>query len=199
MRSLTTVPTWRRKIRLLWPTWKQWRKWSLTAKAGYVGAVVSTLALVLAVAVLIADRKRQPENVGESGARTPAYGPSLDVVFDSTVDHEAFNFSNRGQTNLYIWGTQLDAGPKSIHAPRTITPGGSYHIWAQQVANAIRTRLGANGETRVPFRVYVSTEDDRKHEISYELWILVNNGVLRIETQNLGSREKDFTQEPSPR
>jgi hypothetical protein len=185
MGGLTPVPTWRRKIRLFWPTWQQWRKWSLPAKATWVGAAVSTLALVLAVAVLIADRK--------SGR------PSLDVVFDSTEGHEAFNFSNRGRTNLYIWGTQLDAGPKSLAAPRTITPGGSYHIWAQQVAKDIRTKLSGNGETRVPFRVYVSTEDDRRHEITYELWILVNNGVLRIETQNLGSRERDFTQEPSPR
>jgi hypothetical protein len=69
------------------------------------------------------------------GASTPSpvsFVPSVDVVYDP--GSLAFNFFNHGQTNIYLWGDRLDDGPKSIDAPRTITPTGAYHIWAQDVA-----------------------------------------------------------------
>jgi hypothetical protein len=122
--------------------------------------------------------------------------PSLDVLFDGTPGNEAFNFINHGKANLYLWGDRLDDGPKSIDAPRTITPDGSYHIWAQEVANEIRQKLGSNADMRVNFEVYLSTEDQTKYVATYQLWVRINNGKLSIETQNLGSKEKDFTAAP---
>jgi hypothetical protein len=122
--------------------------------------------------------------------------PSLDVLFDGTPGNEAFNFLNHGKANLYLWGDRLDDGPKSIDAPRTITPDGSYHIWAQEVAKEIRQKLGSNADIRVNFEVYLSTEDQTKYVATYQLWIRMNNGKLSIETQNLGSKEKDFTAAP---
>jgi len=121
---------------------------------------------------------------------------SLDVLFDGTPGNEAFNFINHGKANLYLWGDRLDDGPKSIDAPRTITPDGSYHIWAQEVANEIRQKLGSNADIRVNFEVYLSTEDQTKYVATYQLWIRINNGKLSVETQNLGSKEKDFTAAP---
>lgn len=120
----------------------------------------------------------------------PSRPISIDLIYDPTA--KAFNFINHGTENIYLWGDKLDAGPKSIDKPRVITPTGSYHIFADKVADEIVQKLGPNGESRVPFEVYVSTEDKKKHVISYELWIKTKDGSMTIETQNLGTSEKEF-------
>lgn len=129
---------------------------------------------------------RQPPLRGGMG------GPSLDVTFDPSPGREAFNFLNRGSTNLYVWGTKLDDGPQSIDAPRVVTPGGSYHIWAQQVAAEMRQKLGARGEERVSLEIYASLEDERQFVLTYQLWVRISNGHLTIETQNMGFKNEQF-------
>jgi hypothetical protein len=121
--------------------------------------------------------------------------PSLDVLFDAGGPGRsaAVNFINHGWANMYLWGDKLDDGPKSLDDPRTITPSGSYHIWADKVAEEIKSKIGSKGELKVSFHVYVSTEDGRKHILKYLLWATIRDGVFRIETQNLGTSDLDFT------
>jgi hypothetical protein len=121
------------------------------------------------------------------------YIPSVDLFYDPVT--KAFNFVNHGQTNIYLWGDQLDSGPKSIDEPRTITPTGAYHIWAESIAAEIQGKLGNDGEAKIPFDVYVTTEDKKKHVLKYLLWVRIKNGSMTIETQNLGTIEADFTKQ----
>ena len=80
-----------------------------------------------------------------------------------------------------------------MDAPRVITPGGAYHIWAQTNATEMRQKLGTNGEVRGNLELYVSLEGGKKYILTYQLWIRTSNGVLRIETQNLGFRPENST------
>jgi hypothetical protein len=130
---------------------------------------------------------------GGTPLRTTKSTPSLDVIFDPAPGREAFNLFNRGHTNLYLWGTKLDGGPRTLDAPRLITPGGTYHIWAQPNAAQMRQKLGANGEARVNLELYVSLEDKSKYVLTYQLWMRTVGGVLTVETQNLGFKNEDFT------
>jgi hypothetical protein len=123
-------------------------------------------------------------------AQEIAFVPSVDVLYDAGT--KAMNFINRGPTNIYLWGDRLDDGPKSIDAPRTITPGGAYHIWANQVADELLIKIGANGQLSVKFDVYVSSENKKKHILHYLLLATTRNGLLNIETQNLGTTDEDF-------
>jgi len=116
------------------------------------------------------------------------YVPSLDVTYDSST--KAFNLFNHGSTNLYLFGDKLGSGPRAIDEPRTITPQGAYHIWADSVAAEIQQKIDSTGELKTHFEVYVSTEDQKKHTLTYLLWARMKNGSLLVETQNLGY--KDF-------
>jgi hypothetical protein len=53
-------------------------------------------------------------------------------------------------------------------------------------------KLGPNGEVRIPFEVYVTTEDHKQHILKYLLWARTKDGALTIETQNLGAVDMDF-------
>lgn len=116
---------------------------------------------------------------------------SVDLLYDSA--NKALNIVNRGGTNVYLWGDRLQGWPKSVDAPRTITPnGGAYHIWADRMAQALLQKLGNNGQDRIPFELYVSDEGNKKHIINYIFWVRIRDGVITIETQNMGTTDSDF-------
>ena len=115
------------------------------------------------------------------------------MTYDSQA--KAFNFINRGETNVYLWGDRVGDGVKSIDRPVTVTPrGGSYHIFAEDLINELNSKLATNTEAKIKFDVYISTEDKQKHILNYMLWIRKKDGVLSIETQNTGTTDENFTQ-----
>jgi hypothetical protein len=179
------LKSWTASSKYLQPTWKR-----VCAVSGVVTAIVFFLITMSWV-----HRRQSVEAnilvIGNSGQSTAiSYVPSVDLLYDSAA--MAFNFYNHGQTNIYLWGDRLDNGTKSIDAPRTVTPSGTYHIWAQNVAKELREKLGNNSELRIPFDVYVTTEDKRQHTLKYSLWARTKDGALTIETQNLGTIDVDF-------
>lgn len=116
------------------------------------------------------------------------YVPSVDLLWQN----KEFDIISHGKTNLYFWGDKLDDGPKSIDKPRLITPTGSYHLYGEHIEKEILAKIGNNQESRVPFELYVSGEDRRKHILKYQLWIRVKDGMVKIDTQNLGTVDADF-------
>jgi len=116
---------------------------------------------------------------------------AIDLTYDGAT--KAFNFLNRGTANIYLWGDKLDGGNKVMDAPRTLTAnGGSYHIWGDQVIPEIETKVKIFGELRIPFEVYVTTEQKDQYILHYQLWARIKDGTLSIETQNLGTTKEDF-------
>ncbi len=155
---------------------------------------IASLVLIVALSALWMDKAntavKPTDQPSAQGKPTGPQSPSVDLLYDPS--RKAFDFLNHGQTNVYFWGDKLDDGPKSLDKPRVITPTGSYHVWADKVAEEIIRKLGPDRETRIPFEVYMSTEDQTKYVITYELWIKTKDGVVSIETQNLGAVTKDF-------
>ena len=117
------------------------------------------------------------------------YIPSVELLWQN----KEFDIYNKGKTNLYLWGDRLDQGPKSIDKPVVVTPGGSYHLYAEHIEKEILAKLANNQESRVPFELYISGEDKRKHIVRFSLWIRVKDGTVRIDTQNLGTSDEDFS------
>jgi hypothetical protein len=127
--------------------------------------------------------------------------PSLEVLFDGATHN--FNLINRGQSNVYIWGSRYGGednddsiDPKYLDVPRTIAAnGGTYHLYANVLADQIRLKAAEGGGTldaRIPYWVYITMDDKRQRILKYQLWIhSVKNDVI-VETQNLGTELKDF-------
>lgn len=114
------------------------------------------------------------------------YVPSVDLIYQN----KEFDIFNKGKTNLYLCGDRLNDGPKSIDAPRVISATtGSYHIYATQVEKEMLEKFGNDAERTVPFELYVSTEDKKKHIIKFLLMIHIRGGVVTIDTQNMGTVE----------
>jgi len=72
----------------------------------------------------------------------------LDIPFTVSVDvvyepgSKRLNVHNKGQTNIYLWGSKLGDGPQVLEkAPVLITPGGFYYIFADSLEACTRTRL----------------------------------------------------------
>jgi len=134
----------------------------------------------------------------------PILIPSLDVLYDPQAS--AFNFFNRGSTNIYLWSSDYGQDPnlKQEDMPSTsatITPnGGSYHINASQFADQLRT-LAAPGtpvDIRVPYRVYITMDDGRQRILTYGLWIHGAGSPLTVDTQNQGTQFKRFSRNNPP-
>jgi hypothetical protein len=140
----------------------------------------------------------QPPQSGTQSPVVPESVPSLDMFFvagGAGID-PAFNFINRGETNLYVWGDKIGNGQKLISPPPPITitrNGGTYHIWAREFVADTRKHMRDNGDVRIPFLVFVSSTDGKKYVLRYVLWMTVKKGNLLIETQNRGATEEDFT------
>jgi len=128
----------------------------------------------------------------------PVNAPSLDMFFvaGGAGIEPAFNFINRGETNLYPWGDKIGNGPKLVSPPPPITitkNGGTYHLWATKFIADTRIHMRDSGDVRIPFLIFVSSDDKKNYVLHYLLWMTMKEGNLRIETQNQGATEEDFT------
>ena len=130
----------------------------------------------------------------------------LDLEYAVTVDmvyqDKQLKIYNRGKTSLFLWGTQLDDSPRSIgDEPRVISPSTPgpfglndtyYFLYADSLEKVLLDKLGKNGETLVPFRLFVSDQRKKKHIINFKLLVKVTDGVLQISPQNLGTVDSDW-------
>lgn len=129
----------------------------------------------------------------------PSLVPSVDVFYDE--QSHTFNLINRGSSNIYLWLTKY-GGDGSVKAKeiadesRTVTGnGGSYHLYGDSFEEKIRSEaVGGNLDIRVPYWLYITMDDKKQRVLKYQLWIRVINGVIKVETQNLGTEEKKFMQ-----
>jgi hypothetical protein len=128
----------------------------------------------------------------------------LDLSFVPAVDisHETgrIHIFNRGKTTIRVWGDQYGDGNARIEkTPMAIPPGGSYDIFSEVMEKFILGQIGANGEARVPFELYLTTEDEKKHVVLCTFWEVVKDSKLTINTQTHGIEQRDWTKTPANR
>ena len=63
----------------------------------------------------------------------------------------------------------------------------NYHIDADSLEEEALTKFGPNGETRTHLLIFSSDDEaTNKWTLTCELWIVIKNGELTVETRNLG-------------
>ncbi len=81
---------------------------------------------------------------------------------------------------------RLDKESLQKDQPRFISPGYFYYLAAEPMEKQLHNSLGNNGEGFLPCRWYITTEDNKRHTVRCMLGVKVKDGVLAINTQNLG-------------
>ncbi len=87
------------------------------------------------------------------------YFPSIEVAY--TPKKKRLQIYNKGNSNIWLWGTKyMDTKPNIKDKPVLITPNGSYYILAEKFESIVKTQVGKDGETFVPFDLFI--EDSNK-------------------------------------
>jgi hypothetical protein len=112
-------------------------------------------------------------------------GSAPSVVF-LYRDHR-IEINNMGKEEIRLWGTKLDAGPITMDKPTTVPiQPFNYHINAQSFEKEVTAKIGPNGELRPKFYIFVSDHARSKWTVTCELWTVIANGQMTVETRNLG-------------
>ncbi len=102
---------------------------------------------------------------------------------------------NRGKTNIFLWGTKVNAGVKTIERqPRVITPtpDSFYYLKMEEMEKDILAKLGPNGESRVPFEAYFENAKSQRYIAKFLWWVVVADNKITIHTQNVGIDRADW-------
>lgn len=119
-----------------------------------------------------------------------SFVPAIDITHETGRVH----IFNRGKTTIRIWGDKYGNENARIEkTPMAIPPSGSYDLFSEALEKLILGQIGANGEARVPFELYLTTEDEKKHVVLCTFWEVVKDSKLTINTQTHGIEQRDWT------
>jgi hypothetical protein len=120
------------------------------------------------------------------------YDVAVEVTFDNQVKH--VNISNKGRTNVYVWGDKLDQQKPLIDTKgKMIAPGGSYYIIADTFYEELGTKLPKGSQRLVPFSVFLKNENGDEFIVEcqfFAVWYLDN---LTIHTQTTSVRRAHWS------
>jgi len=114
----------------------------------------------------------------------------LNFAVAAEVTYEAntkrLNVFNKGRENIWLWGSRLGSGPRTIEKDgRLITPGGFYYLIAEGLEREVLQKVGQTGELRVPFEIYLKDASLRPHKAGVMLFIQVKDGKTTVHTQTV--------------
>lgn len=182
--------------------------WSATSMTEFetwqaaTGVVQTTILLATLVAAVYIGLKqagiakeqatisaRQTE-ISKELAELP-YAVSVEVTYESTL--KRLNIHNKGQTNLYLWGTKLADGPKAIEAePRLIAPTGFYYLLADSLESVALGTTGTSIKTKNVLELYITSQSGSRYVISTILIPEVIRGVVEVHTQTTSIKQESW-------
>lgn len=110
------------------------------------------------------------------------YVVSVEVAYDPST--KRINIFNKGQTNVFLWGSKMGDGPALIEKePRLITPGGFYYVFADQVEAEAIKKTGGNGEMRGDLKLYLTNLNETKYQVSTIIFAKCENNQVSINMQ----------------
>jgi hypothetical protein len=119
-----------------------------------------------------------------------SFVPAVDITHETGRLH----IFNKGKTTIRIWGDKYGSDKAIMEAtPMAIPPTGAYDLFSEKMEKLILAQIGDNGEARVPFELYLSTEDEKKHVVLCTFWEVVKDSKLTINTQTHGIEQRDWT------
>lgn len=120
-----------------------------------------------------------------------------EVSVDITYQDSRLYVSNKGKTNLFLWGFRIENFDKEmLDTQRVISTGGGHFI---ELTNSflkedeVIARLGENGQQFILIDVFVKDALQREHIIKGRLRLDVRKGKLEINTQNLGILQANWS------
>ncbi len=117
------------------------------------------------------------------------YMPSIDLIYAG----DQLQIWNRGKTNISLWGNKYNGNDRDMsNIPYVISPTTHRYLLTDKLREHILSRLGKNGEARVPLELYITTADNTKYIMHGELWEIVKDGQITIHTQNHGFEKVDW-------
>ena len=108
------------------------------------------------------------------------------VSLEVTYQPQRLNIINKGQNNIWLWGTKLGDGVLSTEQqPRLITPNGSYYLIADKLEAKILSVIGENGQTKVPLEILIETQNRKRWTVQVLLFVVVTKGTVTVHTQTV--------------
>jgi hypothetical protein len=112
------------------------------------------------------------------------YDVAVEVTFDNQVKH--VNISNKGRTNVYVWGDKLDQQKPLVDTKgRMIAPGGYYYIIADTFFEELSKKMPNGSERLVPFAVFLKNENGDEFIVDCQFFASWTTGPLMIHTQTM--------------
>lgn len=137
-----------------------------------------------------ADISETQTEISKSLADLP-FVVSAEIAYDQNM--KRVNIYNKGQTNIYLWGTKLGDGPKVVEQdPRLITPSGFYYLLADSLEGDLRKALGKESEVQGRFTIYLTSQNDVKYTVSTLLFGKASGDKFTIHTQTTSIRPQEW-------
>jgi len=116
---------------------------------------------------------------------------SVDVFYESDSKH--LNIYNKGQTNIYLWGSKLGTGAQALeNEPRLITPGGLYYLLAESIESDTLANIPQNGELRGNLDLYLTSQNATKYVVTTIIFAKVVSGKCTIHTQTTSIKPQEW-------
>jgi hypothetical protein len=158
-------------------------------------AVFTNLQASSAITAKTLESERQTMEA-MNGAIHAELGLNYDVAVEITFDDPSKRIyvTNKGRTNISIWGTKTDTQKAVIEAKgRMIAPGGLYAFESEALYAEVQQKLPKGSDRMVPFVVFVKNENGNEVVIEAQLFCVWHNNVLTIHTQTMSVKREKWT------
>ena len=127
--------------------------------------------------------------VERPATRTPESQPPT-VVLLSAGDQ--LQLHNKGEKDIYLWGTKLAALQPIIETERRIIAPGFYYLLASSMVEWVHHVIGQNGTELVPFKMYLEDTAGNLFVGNFNLLITAKEGLFSVHTQQLGVEKTNW-------
>ena len=167
--------------------------WQVVTSIAQTAILLATLLAAIYIGLKQAEISNRQADISETQTainRSLADLPfvvSAEITFDQHA--KRLNIINKGQTNIYLWGTKFGDDPKVVEQePRLITPGGFYYLLAESLEGDLRKALGKQPEVKGLFIIYLTSQNDVKYTVSTVLLGKLSGDQIAVHTQTTSIR-----------
>ena len=182
---------------------KSWHAMNAFEKSQVITIAIQTVILLCTLFVALYIGLKQTEISSRqaeiSVKQTEISKALLDIPFTVSVDvayepgSKRLNIYNKGQTNIYLWGSKTGTGPQKIKTePRIITPGGSYYIFADTVESDALAKFPQNGELRYNLYLYLTSQNATKYVVTTIIFVKIVAGKSKVHTQTTSIKAQEW-------
>lgn len=119
------------------------------------------------------------------------FKPAITLVYDPS--QKKLVFQNVGKTNLFLWGSQFEGGPReSLPEPRIVAPTSSYALTASPLWDTEASALTKGNADRKRFDLNIKTADQKKYIASFFLVFTWQDDKMVLNVQMIGIDQRDW-------